>query len=160
VVLAHLVAGLRIQENPAKLNHLRRIFRHVYSMLVTGGRDVDDDVSVQIALLGLPRGRHLRVCVRIEVVVESLGETMDIFGRPKGARGSGETRIEATGEKSSGRILQGRRKLRDVWRSRSKANSPLMKRRGGKVNLKKLTRFLLAHSEILPRRDGRLIGKT
>jgi hypothetical protein len=56
---AHLVAGLCVQENPAKLYHLRRIFGNVNSMLIAGGSNMNNDVSVEIALLALASGRHL-----------------------------------------------------------------------------------------------------
>lgn len=43
---AHLLEGIRIEQNPAKLDDLRRVLGHVYTMLVTGGRDVDHDVTI------------------------------------------------------------------------------------------------------------------
>lgn len=59
MVEAHLVAGLCIQENPTKLYHLRRVLCNVNSVLITGSSNMNNDVSVEIALLALASSRHL-----------------------------------------------------------------------------------------------------
>jgi len=50
---ADLVAGFGIQENPTKLYHFCRIFRNINPMLIAGSGNMNDDVSVEIALLAL-----------------------------------------------------------------------------------------------------------
>ena len=54
---AYLLERLRVKENPSKLNHLGRVFRHVNAMLVARGSYVDDDVAVDVEL-GRLLGRH------------------------------------------------------------------------------------------------------
>lgn len=53
---AHLFAGLGIEQNPAKLNDLCRVFCDVYAVLVAGGGYVDDEVAVQVRGLGARGG--------------------------------------------------------------------------------------------------------
>lgn len=50
----YLVAGFCIEENPAEFYDLCRVFCNIYSMLIAGGSNVNDDVSIEIALLALP----------------------------------------------------------------------------------------------------------
>ena len=42
----HLVKSVRVQKDPAELDNLSRVLRNVYAMLVTGGGNVDDHVSI------------------------------------------------------------------------------------------------------------------
>jgi hypothetical protein len=67
VVGAHLIAGLGVQENPAQLYDLGGIFGHVNSMLIARRGNVNDDVSVEIALLVLARRRHLGRGLKVRV---------------------------------------------------------------------------------------------
>ena len=42
-----------VEEDPTKLNQLGRVLCNVDSMLVAGGRNVDDDVAVDLERRGL-----------------------------------------------------------------------------------------------------------
>lgn len=53
----HLLECVGIKQNPAKLNNLSRILCDIDTMLITGGGNVDDDVSIR-AELGALLGRH------------------------------------------------------------------------------------------------------
>ena len=66
-ISTYLIAVLCIKENPAKLYHLCRIFGDIDSMLITSGSNMDDNVSIQIALLALGRGRHFGEAIRGEL---------------------------------------------------------------------------------------------
>ena len=56
---AYLLAVFGVQEDPAKLYHLCRIFGDIDSVLIAGGSDMDNNVSIQIALLALCGSRHI-----------------------------------------------------------------------------------------------------
>lgn len=50
---SYFFAVVGIEQDPAELDDLGRVFRNIYPMLVTGGSYMDDDVSVQsIRFLG------------------------------------------------------------------------------------------------------------
>jgi hypothetical protein len=49
----HLFAALCIKENPPELYNLCRIFGDINAVLIAGGGNVNDNVSIQIALLAL-----------------------------------------------------------------------------------------------------------
>ena len=49
---AHLLAGLRVQQDPSQLNDLGGVLGHIHAMLVTRRSYVNDDVAVQITSLG------------------------------------------------------------------------------------------------------------
>jgi len=51
--LSYLVKRLCIEQDPADLNHLGRVLGDVHTMLVAGGRNVDDDVAVDLERRGL-----------------------------------------------------------------------------------------------------------
>ena len=61
---SNLFARLRIQQNPAQLDHLGRVLGDVDAMLVTRRRGVDDHVSVQLRRLPLTVGHRERRRVR------------------------------------------------------------------------------------------------
>lgn len=44
----HLLAGLCVEQDPTQLDDLGRVLGHVHAVLVAGGRDVDDDVAVEL----------------------------------------------------------------------------------------------------------------
>jgi hypothetical protein len=54
-----LIAGLCVQQNPAKLDHLCRILRDIDSVLITGGGHMNHNVSIQVALLAGSCRRHI-----------------------------------------------------------------------------------------------------
>lgn len=54
----HLLEGVGVEENPAELNHLCRILGHINAVLVAGGGNMDDDVSIHAELRALLR-RHI-----------------------------------------------------------------------------------------------------
>lgn len=58
MVWTYLFAALRIEQDPAELDDLCRIFGHIDTVLITGRGHMDDDVSVQIGLLTLRVRRH------------------------------------------------------------------------------------------------------
>ena len=47
----YLFTALRVEKNPAELDHFCRIFCHVHPMLITGRSDVDNHVAVEVGLL-------------------------------------------------------------------------------------------------------------
>lgn len=76
----HLLERVGINQNPPELNDLRRVLGHIYAMFVAGGRDVNDDVAVDVERLS-GHGR------RVFLVVSG--------GRRKtGARDAGAARRE------------------------------------------------------------------
>lgn len=58
---AYLLTVLGIQENPSKLNDLGRVLGNVYSMLVAGCCNVDNDISVEVPLLGSRQSYRHRI---------------------------------------------------------------------------------------------------
>lgn len=56
--LSHLLAGFCIEQDPAQLNYLCRVFCNINAVLIAGCGYVDDDVAVEIG--GLRTGRGLR----------------------------------------------------------------------------------------------------
>ncbi len=52
----YLITGLSIQQQPANLNDLSRVFRHVNAMFIAGSRYVDYHIAVDARLLGLITG--------------------------------------------------------------------------------------------------------
>lgn len=62
-VSSHLVAVLGVEQNPPELDNLGRVLGHVDAVLVAGSCNMDDDVAVEIAALGL-RSSHHRAWLR------------------------------------------------------------------------------------------------
>lgn len=58
---AYLLAVLGIQENPSELNDLGRVLGNVYAVLIAGGCNVDDDISVEVPLLGSRQSYRHRI---------------------------------------------------------------------------------------------------
>lgn len=76
MALSYLLAGLCVEQNPTQLNDLGRVLGHVHAVLVAGGRDVDDDVAVELGG-GSLNGRHgedPKAVVEPFLVVEGSGE--------------------------------------------------------------------------------------
>lgn len=53
---AHLFQRLCVKQDPAQLNNLGRVLRDIDAVLVTGGRNVDDHVAVDVERRGLQSG--------------------------------------------------------------------------------------------------------
>ena len=50
---SHLLAILGVEQQPPKLYDLGRVLCHVHTMFVTGGRHVNDDISIDFGFLPL-----------------------------------------------------------------------------------------------------------
>lgn len=55
-VSSHLVAVLGVEQDPSKLDDLGRVLGNVDAVLVAGSCNMDDDVAVEVAALGLGSG--------------------------------------------------------------------------------------------------------
>ncbi|KAH0551083.1 hypothetical protein GP486_007568 [Trichoglossum hirsutum] len=54
----YLLKILRIQKNPAELDHLRRVLRDIHPMLIARCGNMDDNVAIQVRLMA-QAARHL-----------------------------------------------------------------------------------------------------
>ncbi|KAK1247827.1 hypothetical protein MKX07_000715 [Trichoderma sp. CBMAI-0711] len=54
---SNLFESVGVKENPSKLNDLGRVLGNVHTVLIAGGRNMDDDVAVDVELGHLLR-RH------------------------------------------------------------------------------------------------------
>lgn len=99
VTLPHLLACLCIHEQPSNFNDLGRVLCHIYTMLVTGCSNVDDQVAVQVVgrLCVLIRG-HCVYSVRPQGFKRVTGWWIDVVMvvRPSNKRAGG-----ANGDSSS-----------------------------------------------------------
>lgn len=58
----YLVTALGVEQDPSQLDDFGRVLGDIDPMLVTGGGDVNDDISIEVRLLSLVVGRcHLCV---------------------------------------------------------------------------------------------------
>lgn len=48
LLATHLLERVGIKQDPSKLNHLGRVLCHIDAVLVAGGRNVDDDVAIDV----------------------------------------------------------------------------------------------------------------
>lgn len=53
----HLLERVCVEQDPTKLNHLGRVLCHINAVLVTGGRNMDHDIAIDVELGQLLR-RH------------------------------------------------------------------------------------------------------
>ena len=60
-ISAYLLAVLGVQENPSELNDLGRVLCNVYAVLVAGCCNVDNDISVEVPLLGSRQSYRHRI---------------------------------------------------------------------------------------------------
>lgn len=56
--MTYLLECLGVYKNPANLNHLGTVFRHVNAVLVTGGGDMDNNIAIRWRRNLLWKGRH------------------------------------------------------------------------------------------------------
>lgn len=101
LLATHLLERVGIKQDPSKLNHLGRVLCHIDAVLVAGGRNVDDDVAIDVKL-----GQRLR---------------------RHGCGGFGRTRTEGEGRRGEDAAGQRRRRRWDDdegiawWSSRRNA---------------------------------------
>ena len=47
---AHLLKGVCVHQDPAKLNNLRRVLCHINAVLIAGGRNMNHNIAIDVKL--------------------------------------------------------------------------------------------------------------
>jgi hypothetical protein len=72
---AYFVTAFCVEQDPSKLYDLCRIFCDIDSVFITGGGNMNNNVSIQITLLALRSRRHLsRICKMRQLICRISGD--------------------------------------------------------------------------------------